>query len=243
MSTHQEKKVSQHSLVESEVITYLSQHPDFFDSHEDILENLVISHSSGADASLIERQVAILRDNNRKHRLRLHNLIAVARDNDKLSEMIHRLSLRMIDAPSFSDVINSLIAHLEDEFPNEACRLTLISTQIPSYCAPFPLHNILQLVTESDPGLREFTTLMNKEVCFSGKLRNAQFNFLFNTEISELQSAAVIPLTINHNNKRQPAGLLAVASSDSTRFQANMGTAFLDQIATIINHAIQRHLD
>ena len=55
---------------EAGIAEYLQQHPDFFERHGSVLAKLKIPHARGAAAvSLVERQVAVLRDKNALRRL------------------------------------------------------------------------------------------------------------------------------------------------------------------------------
>src|SRR5699024_10735441 len=71
------------TLDEAAVVEYLQQHVDFLRRHPDVLAEQAVSHDSGAAASLIERQVGVLRDSNRQLQARLNELVDMARDNEQ----------------------------------------------------------------------------------------------------------------------------------------------------------------
>ena len=77
------------------VVAYLKDHPAFFIDQDDLLAQLRIPHLRGSSISLVERQVAVLRERNIDMRNRLTHLMDVARDNDRLFEKTRRLVMKM----------------------------------------------------------------------------------------------------------------------------------------------------
>ena len=53
------------------IVRYLRDHPEFFETHLDLLADMILTHESGKAVSLIEHQVSILRDQNDQHKARL----------------------------------------------------------------------------------------------------------------------------------------------------------------------------
>lgn len=66
------------------VSDYLREHPDFFEQHPDVLRDLKISHVGDGAVSLVERQVAVLRERNSELRRRFDALISTAEQNETL---------------------------------------------------------------------------------------------------------------------------------------------------------------
>ena len=52
------------TLSDDDVVRYLRNHGDFFGRHPTLLTDLSLPHDSGQAISLVERQVAILRERN-----------------------------------------------------------------------------------------------------------------------------------------------------------------------------------
>ena len=67
---------------EQEVASYLTAHPDFFDRHAEVLRQMALSHASGEAASLLERQLKLLREENRRLKSQFDELVAFARNNE-----------------------------------------------------------------------------------------------------------------------------------------------------------------
>jgi uncharacterized protein YigA (DUF484 family) len=67
-----------------DVIRFLAENPNFFDQHPEALSELSISHVSDGAVSLVERQVAVLRERNAELRRRFDHLLARAEQNEVL---------------------------------------------------------------------------------------------------------------------------------------------------------------
>ena len=78
------------------VIAFLRDDPSFFDRHANILSDLNLPHESGQAVSLIERQVAILRERNMQMRRRMNELMQSAKDNDVLFAKTRTLTLELL---------------------------------------------------------------------------------------------------------------------------------------------------
>src|SRR5262249_50100746 len=82
---------------EDAVMQYLRDNPDFFGRHPMLLTDLSLPHDTGQAISLVERQVAILRERNIDMRRRLNHLVGAANTNDTLYEKTRRFTLEMLD--------------------------------------------------------------------------------------------------------------------------------------------------
>ena len=50
------------TITEEQVVAYLQNNPSFFHNQDELLTQLQIPHSRGTSVSLVERQVALLRE-------------------------------------------------------------------------------------------------------------------------------------------------------------------------------------
>ena len=66
-------------ISEKEVMSFLQQNPDFFDANPHVLADIKLQHVSGKAVSLIERQVAVLREQRKKLKRQLQDLVDIAR--------------------------------------------------------------------------------------------------------------------------------------------------------------------
>lgn len=90
---------------EQQVVDYLLQHPDFFHSHLELLNDLKVPHQSGSAVSLVERQVSVLREKNRYYEARLSEVVEAVHDNQRLHMSLQRLAVNLLGADSLDDVL------------------------------------------------------------------------------------------------------------------------------------------
>jgi uncharacterized protein len=215
---------SQADSPESQVVDYLSEHPDFFLHHPNLLGEIEIPHESGAAVSLIERQVESLRKQLSETRQQLNEVMEVARHNHSLQERMHRLTLELIDAATFDEVLNALEDELHDDFKADAMELRLFSSS---------------RVDEHFEGkindqIETFQNFFDQTQPICGQLEPEQLNYIFGVDSDRIASTALIPLKSDG-----VLGLLAIGSVDAKRFAPHHGTDFLTRLGEIISRTLQ----
>lgn len=226
---------------EINIASYLKNHPDFFDRHTDLLENIQLSHTTGASVSLIERQVSLLRDHNRSLKKQLGDLMNIARDNDRLNAAMHELTLRLVKTPSLRGVFQALDHHFNIHFKQERY-VTVLTRGALGLNTPLESNNTLRITDDTEPGFDQIAGLLKESFPLCNRISESQLNVLFGAK-NELRSTALIPLRSQVN--RGPAsvlGLICVASTDPARFHPTMGTLFLTHMGETVSCAIERHL-
>lgn len=218
------KKSTQVDEFEEQVAEYLDQHPDFFADHPELLGKIVIPHESGAAVSLIERQVETLRNQLQESQQQLSELLQVARTNDQLQERMHRLTLELIDAATFEEVLNALEDELHDDFKADAVELRLFSSS--------HIDDHLDEALSGQTATFEQFFSHNQPIC--GKLEQEQLDYIFGTEGDRIASTALIPL-----KSEGALGLLAIGSCEPDRFAPHHGTEFLTRLGEIISRTLQ----
>ncbi|MGF1527832.1 MAG: DUF484 family protein [Candidatus Competibacterales bacterium] len=214
---------------EQAIADYLQAHPDFFNRHTHLLETLAIPHPVRGAVSLVERQVAHLREQNTRLRRKLKELIAVARDNDRLFKRFQLLTLTLLEAEDLDDMLHNLQGILRDEFHADFTALQLVAEPLA------PVSHATAFVTESH--LTPFKALLHHGQPLCGRLTAEQSRGLFGPSASQVASAAVVPLGYGDWQ-----GLLGVGSQDPQRFHPTMDTQFLHRTGELISHALQPHL-
>lgn len=209
-----------------EVREYLVEHPDFFEHNPDLLADINLPHESGHAVSLVERQVAVLRERNMEMRHRINNILETAKENDKLFERTKRLLLGLLDAETLDQLIETLYRCLANDFDIEFHSLTLFGPQLP--------HGQIRQVP-AEEAQRHIGALLSSSRPLCGILRESEVAFLFDEQAGQVGSVAAIPL--GHG---KPLGVLALGNRDPQFYRSSMGTLFLSQIAEILYRLIPR---
>jgi uncharacterized protein len=214
------------------VADYLADHPDFFERHAGLLELLRLPHHSGAaTVSLVERQVSVLQEKNRSLERRLHELVDVARSNSALSEKVHALAIRLLQATDAASVLAGFEAGLREDFGASQAVVVLLHNT--SEIVQRPETRFLRTVDRADPALQAFATFIQQDRPRCGRIRDVQRQFLFPGEAAGIASVAMVPLGRNCE-----LGILAIGSSDANRFNPTMSTDFLARIGELAAAAL-----
>lgn len=226
---------------ELNIASYLKTHPDFFDRHIDLLENIQLSHPTGASVSLIERQVSLLRDHNRSLKKQLGELMDIARDNDRLNAAMHELTLRLVKSSSLRGVFQAIDLHFNIHFKQERYVTVLLRGAV-GVNTPLESNDVLRISDESEPGFDHIAGLLKESRPLCNRVSEAQLSMLFGAK-NDLRSTALIPLRSHvHRGPAQVLGFICVASTDPSRFHPTMGTLFLTHMGETVSCAIERHL-
>ena len=204
--------------LEQQIIDYLETHPDFFDRHPELLQQLELTHQSHGTPSLIERQVRTLREEAARHRQRLEKLIAVAHENEELNRRLHKLTVTLIDTVDFDEAINALQDRLHEDFNAEAVELHLFSNTD----------------LEHNPDLDGFKPFLDAGKPRCGQLDLERRAYLFGPQAEDVNSCAMIPI-----RDEGVLGVLAIGSADARRFQPNLGTDYLTRLGEIVSKTLE----
>jgi len=217
-------------LEPEQIEAYLREHPDFFQQHSDLLAELTLPHESGSAVSLVERQVAILRERNMDMRHRLSKLLDNARDNDKLFDKTKRLVLGLLEGQDMGDIIDALHYSFDKEFNIHYTSVILFGNaeKIPSSQAR--VVSLAQARECVGPLLKN-----SRAVC--GSLAEKELQFLFGNHAGEVGSVATVPLV--HGSA---FGLLSIGNRDPQYYRSSMGTLFLGYIAEVLNRLLPKYL-
>lgn len=241
MSTQKEKDQSSVAGEEQRIAEYLLNNSDFFNRHPDLVETIKVPHRPGQAVSLVERQLTALREKNTQLKRQLHDLINNARENERLSEVLQKLTLLLFKAKNLDAGLMVVAKHLSAQFPNDDCCALFYEEVLPLNSArgiPAPL----RAVSRHDAGWQELRLVLDRGKPLCGRFKNGQLEFLFGTRAQALESAALVPLQHLDKSGQSPFGIIAFASTDPGRFQANMGTVFLTHMGQTISCALERFL-
>ena len=215
----------------SDVESYLHNHPEFFVEHPDLLTTLEVPHPSGGAVSLIERQVALIRQENKQHRERIRELVEIARDNENIVDKLHQLSIQLIATKTLNDYVSNIQNQLKENFSANHVSLILFKEYFEN-----PNEEAL-FVSRKDEGLDNFGKFLTHKKAICGRFNTQQLNFLFGNDSSEVKSMALIPLVDGDS-----VGLLAISSANVDHFKAGMSTSFLSSLGDISSAVIKHYL-
>lgn len=233
MNTQQEPAIitdGDDKITDNQVVEFLENHPDFFIRHPSLLDKISISHDSGEAISLIEFHLKRLREQNQDMKQKMHEMIDAARENDRLSERILRLTLALMDADSIEHCLTDCEDILLNDFNADCVVFRLFD---PDQELDIARPDVL--IPPNSPDLGAFSSFFKAGRPLCGRLKQEQLDFLFD-EQDDISSSVLLPLG------RNPAvGMLAIGSHDADRYHPGMGTMFLQQLATLIGTALERH--
>lgn len=207
------------------VADFLRRHPDFFDRHHELLAQLQIPHASGAAVSLVQRQVAVLREQNEQGRKRLRELIEIARRNEELATRTHLLALQLMDAAEPKDIFATLYENLRRNFNAERVSVRLFAE--PAFVDTFAGEEFAGSAAKE---LVLFKSIIEKRKPLSGKLKRQQQVFLFGDGADDVKSAVMVPL-------QGPGwgGILAIGSANPERFHEGLGVELLRNLGEMLS--------
>jgi uncharacterized protein len=211
-------------VTEEQVIIYLRNHPDFFQQHSHLLSELHLRHESGGAISLVERQVAILRERNMAMRRRMTELMQTAKNNDELFAKTRTLTLELLNVASWHELNEVLATFVLTDFHADfvCCHLAGAGTTLD------------HLRRHDDALPHERFVRGGYPVCTT--LRIEELTSLFPSVHHTSEGSAVLaPLTV-----ASPRGCLAIGSRDPQAFTPDMDTLFVTYIAEVLGRVVQR---
>lgn len=213
---------------ERQVEQYLRENPDFFSRNPNLLLKMDIPHRAGDAASLLEYQVAALRNRNRDLNSKLRDLIAVAADNEKRLGRVHELTLAILEMSAPDQLADTIHAHLRSSFGADYSALLMLMDNRLGDAA-----HVKQFTAE-DAALQPFQDFMKRSVPACGRVDQQRLTLLFDEDAGAIRSAVLLPL-----GERCELGILAIGSEDSDRFHPGMGTTFLNLLGDVLTAALR----
>ena len=217
-------------LIDKDVAAYLLANPDFFVDRDRLLLKIQVPHKSKGTISLVEKQLDVIRDRQKKTRRQLKEFVENAERNKEIFDKSRKLILSMMAAKQSSEFFAALEKGLKRDFGCKANSLMVFGKpkQINHFTSRIPAESARKYVG----------ALMQSKVPTLGTLRPREQDFLFQDQSEKVKSAAV--LTIRDKNKH--LGMLAIGSSDMEYFTPDMDTLFINFIAETLGKLLPQHL-
>jgi uncharacterized protein YigA (DUF484 family) len=218
-------------ITEDDIANYLSNTPDFFQRHAELLAavQLTSPHSHRA-VSLQERQAEMLREKIKMLEHRIMEMIRNGTDNVLLSDKVLRWAGALLESKETQELPKQMCQAIAQEFsvPQVALRLWDVA---PAFAdQPFAMG-------VSDDA-RVFASSLTEPFCGL----NTGFEAVsWLGDPVAVASIALVPLRSGPIAGASPAfGMLVLASSDTQRFTSGMGTDFLARIGELAAAALMR---
>lgn len=218
----------------ADVAKYLTQHPEFFVEHPDLVLNLKIPTETGAAISLLEYQIRRMREQVRVLERENDHMIENARINSVLFEKTRSLVLALLDARDLSDLATVLDERLAGGFSIPVVRL-LLSDHFPATVDSPLIGHIPHTRLTADGDLADALSERERWV---GRLTAKRRKALFGEAAKDVQSAASLALVRGHTY-----GILALGHPDPSHFQSSHDTLFLDHIGEALALMLPRFLN
>ena len=220
-------------ITEDDIANYLVHTPGFFERHAQLLSSVQLTSPHGHRAvSLQERQMEMLRDKIKGLERRIMEMIRHSQENEAIALRLHhwvRAVLVTHDDAALPDV---LLAGLQHQFliPQAAVRLW----DTPTLPVREALRELPCAQAVSDD-VKSFATSLSLPYCGV----NAGFEASkWMPDATTITSLAMIPL----HHLGHTYGLLVLGSPDPTRYTADMGVDFLQQVGETASAALARLL-
>ena len=218
-------------ISEKNVAAYLTANPDFFQDRDKLLLKMQLPHNKKGAVSLVEKQVALMQERQRKTKKQLNEFITSAKRNKEIFDKSSSLILDLISASRSADFFAALEKGLKRDFQCKAYSLVVFGKR------PRQINHFTSRVN-ADSARDYVGALMRAKKPTLGVLRSAEQDFLFRHQSEKVKSAAV--LAVRARNKQ--IALLAIGSADAHYFSADQDTVFIAFIADTLAKLLPRHL-
>ena len=229
-----------HDCSDALVVGYLLEHPDFFNRYPEVLIALEVGHGSDGTISLIEKQIAVLREKNNEIEGSRAELIETARANEYLSVCLHETALKLLRdmvgncvSLSCADKASRVVHVCQTDLQKNIPQVRLFMHWFDDF---FPNRGDVADMSILNQKNQRISSLVNS-LFVTGNFHCGPFSepergVLFGQFASAMRSAVVAPLVAPVTKQRM--GMLVLASDDTTRFAPGKGTVFLVQLIRLV---------
>lgn len=184
-----------------------------------------LHHNVYGSVSLVEKQILNLRERQQKLNAQLEVMLKTATENSQLLLKATGLTVALIEARSEQELVDNLLAQLNDKFAIDTSRIWLFD---PSGTLNHVNYGDLYTIQQ----LTEQKFITEEPVC--GRVTDSTAQ-LFDGD-RNIQSYALIPL-----GEGAELGVLVLGSKDANLFTADMGTLFLRLIGDVTQSCLGKY--
>ncbi|MBL4671830.1 MAG: DUF484 family protein [Arenicella sp.] len=208
-------------FTKADLVGYLQQNPNIFQQHPELLELVTLSGSRGT-ASLLERQMSMIKERLKEQKSQQSQYIQVVRENEQISDSFSQVICQMIGFTNLSQFATEFPTELRSTF-----NIDEVSFKTVQAAARRPTDN-----QGYDDAVRRMVN--NRAVC-DNRWPNNIMNLFFSPVI---KSAALIPM--RKLDSSEPLGILALGSQDPERYTNDLGTSHLDRLGLMSGLCLAR---
>ena len=218
-------------ITEDDIANYLIHTPGFFERQAQLLASIQLTSPHGQRAvSLQERQMEMLRDRIKGLERRIIEMIRHGQENEAIAARLHHWVHTVLLAHDDNALPDVLLASLKDEFLIPQAAVRVWST------AERPLRDglaDLACTRDVSDDIKSFANSLTQPYCgINSNFEAAKWL----DESHTITSLTMIPL--RHDDAC--FGLLVLGSPAPTRYTAEMGVEFLEQLGDITGAALAR---
>ena len=217
-------------ITEADIANYLANTPGFFERQAELLSAIQLTSPHGQRAvSLQERQMEMLRDRIKGLEQKIIEMIRHGQENVAIADKLHRWTRALMLTAHAGELPSVLVRELMHQFliPQGGIR---IWSAAPAFAE-------LEFAQRVSDDVKSFAGSLTLPYCGANSgFEAAQWL----DDPASVMSMAMIPL--RDGGSTGAFGMLVLASSDPTRYTADMGTEFLMRIGETASAALSRVL-
>jgi uncharacterized protein len=215
-------------ITEADIAQFLVNTPDFFERHAELLSTVQLSSGHGSRAvSLQERQAEMLREKIKTLERRIMEMVRNGNDNMMIADKLQRWTRNLLLTHHAIDLPEVLTKEIKHQFLVPQVGIKVWGTN--------GLFSDQEFTLDVSEDAKIFASSITTPYCGVNSGFEA-VKWLAQPELA--MSIALIPLRAGA--AADAFGMLVLASPDPERFNAGMGTDFLERIAELASAALSR---
>ncbi len=215
-------------ITEDDIASYLSANPEFFERHAETLSSIQLYSQHGKRAvSLQERQAEMLREKIKSLEGRVMEMVRNGNENVMIADKLQKWTRTLLLTQQAIDLPVTVTHELKNQFlvPQVAIKIWGVNG----------LFSEEEFAVGVSDDTKTFASSLQLPYCGVNSNFEAA-NWLDQPEL--VMSIAMIPLRAGA--ALEAFGMLVLASPDPQRFNAGMGTDFLERIGELTSAALSR---
>ncbi len=218
---------------DTDIVDYLRSSPDFFARHPQLLLEIEVPHYERGAVSLVEKRLALHREQYDDLKDRLGEIVEVAHRNDYLADLLHDYSVDLIAADSIVEVFELTRSTLTTKLQCEDVRTLIARNEVVDLCLRDAMPEVV--VTDSSFA-KPIADLHVHKMVYCGHASQERIDHFFPDTQLNVKSVAIIKLSHSDDiNREVNMGYLALASEDKARFAPHMATDFLQRFGALLS--------